>query len=210
MKPSRSFSPARFFSGVSAAGLALLPAIAAAHPGHYHPPGEDDEFDAIAAGLAHPLTGLDHLLLAIAAGWLALSWKDGKARVPAAAFIASLALGALAGRGVQAGAVLEVAISATLLAAGAAFVSSSRLKVGVLAALLPLAGFIHGFAHGAEAPATASFAAYSAGFIASTAALLGLGILLRALTRNAAAPLMPRLAGCALLAFGSFSLIQAL
>ncbi|MCW1884118.1 hypothetical protein OKA04_05210 [Luteolibacter flavescens] len=27
--------------------LAFLPAIAAAHPGHYHPPGEEDEFDQL-------------------------------------------------------------------------------------------------------------------------------------------------------------------
>ena len=33
--------------------LAMLPAIAAAHPGHYHPPGEDDEFDQFRADWLH-------------------------------------------------------------------------------------------------------------------------------------------------------------
>ncbi|MCW1923739.1 hypothetical protein OKA05_14325 [Luteolibacter arcticus] len=33
--------------------FALLPAIAAAHPGHYHPPGEDDEFDQFRADWLH-------------------------------------------------------------------------------------------------------------------------------------------------------------
>ena len=33
--------------------LAILPAIAAAHPGHYHPPGEDDEFDQFRADWFH-------------------------------------------------------------------------------------------------------------------------------------------------------------
>jgi hypothetical protein len=33
--------------------LALLPAIATAHPGHYHPPGEDDEFDQFRADWLH-------------------------------------------------------------------------------------------------------------------------------------------------------------
>lgn len=33
--------------------LALLPAIALAHPGHYHPPGEEDEFDQLRADWLH-------------------------------------------------------------------------------------------------------------------------------------------------------------
>ena len=32
--------------------LAFLPAVAAAHPGHYHP-GEEDEFDALRADFLH-------------------------------------------------------------------------------------------------------------------------------------------------------------
>lgn len=35
------------------AGLFLLPALASAHPGHYHPPGETDEFDALRANFLH-------------------------------------------------------------------------------------------------------------------------------------------------------------
>jgi hypothetical protein len=31
----------------------FLPAIALAHPGHYHPPGEDDEFDQLRADWLH-------------------------------------------------------------------------------------------------------------------------------------------------------------
>lgn len=33
-------------------GLLLLPSIALAHPGHYHP-GEEDEFDALRANFLH-------------------------------------------------------------------------------------------------------------------------------------------------------------
>ena len=33
--------------------FAILPAIVAAHPGHYHPPGEDDEFDQFRADWLH-------------------------------------------------------------------------------------------------------------------------------------------------------------
>ena len=33
--------------------VAFLPALAAAHPGHYHPPGEDDEFEQFRADYLH-------------------------------------------------------------------------------------------------------------------------------------------------------------
>ena len=33
--------------------VAFLPALALAHPGHYHPPGEDDEFDQFRADYLH-------------------------------------------------------------------------------------------------------------------------------------------------------------
>lgn len=50
-------------SRLSAAFLAFLPAIAAAHPGHYHPPGEEDEFDQLRADWFH-LHGLTEFFLA--------------------------------------------------------------------------------------------------------------------------------------------------
>jgi hypothetical protein len=46
-----------------AALAAFLPALAAAHPGHYHPPGEDDEFDQFRADWFH-LHGLSEFFLA--------------------------------------------------------------------------------------------------------------------------------------------------
>jgi hypothetical protein len=42
-----------WLSGLMAAAILLLPAIASAHPGHYHPPGEADEFDALRANFLH-------------------------------------------------------------------------------------------------------------------------------------------------------------
>jgi hypothetical protein len=40
------------FARLSAAALGLLPALASAHPGHYHP-GEEDEFDQFRADWLH-------------------------------------------------------------------------------------------------------------------------------------------------------------
>ena len=54
MKKRRSTSP--ILPRLLAAGLGFLPMLAAAHPGlpgHYHPPGEEDEFDALSSGMMH-------------------------------------------------------------------------------------------------------------------------------------------------------------
>jgi len=61
MKHFQTFSllPSRLF----AAGLGLLPLLAAAHPGHYHPPGEEDEFDQLRADWFH-LHGFTEFFLA--------------------------------------------------------------------------------------------------------------------------------------------------
>lgn len=196
-------------AAASAAALALLPTLAAAHPGHYHPPGEDDEFDAFTAGLLHPVSGLDHLLLALAVGWLFFSVSRSRAALPAA-FLGSLAIGAWTGIGLRGGAFLEIAIACTLLAAGAAIISAKYLKAAPVAAALCVAGAIHGFAHGSEAASNISFPSYGAGFLIGTALLVGLGAVVHLLAARSGGPLAPRIAGIGLLAAGTASLIHAL
>ncbi len=185
------------------AGWLLLPSLAMAHPGHFHP-GEDDEFDAIVAGFLHPFSGLDHLVLAVAAGWLACALGKRDGRALAGAFLTAIAAGAVAGRGASAGSGLEIAIAITLLGAGAVLLGGRMPRIGLLAGAAAVAGFIHGFAHGAESMPVGSFGCCAAGFLAGTAALLGVGGgLHHAATRH---PTAPRWAGIALLAMGSLAL----
>lgn len=206
----RSATASQTFSRLLSAGLCSLPAIAAAHPGHYHPPGEEDEFDTFANGLLHPLTGIDHLLLALATGWLAFSLGKGKARLPLSAFLIALAIGSWTGQGLQGGAFLEIALSMSLLTAGALIVWRKGSQVASLAVAAGLGGFIHGFAHGSEAMIHASFAAYSIGFMTCTAIILAAGGALQIATSKLSESVIPRIAGGALLAIGSVQLIQAL
>ena len=79
---------------VSAAALALLPALASAHPGHYHP-GEEDEFDHLRADWLHLHGFLEVGLGAVALTALAVMGlhKNRKIRLGAMfAFGSSLAL----------------------------------------------------------------------------------------------------------------------
>ena len=67
--------------------LVLAPAIAAAHPGHYHPPGEDDEFDQLRADYFHLHGYLEIGLLALAAAAVAVFRFHPNRKMRIAAFI---------------------------------------------------------------------------------------------------------------------------
>ncbi|MEK7951042.1 hypothetical protein [Luteolibacter soli] len=75
--------------------FAILPTIAAAHPGHYHPPGEEDEFEQLRADWLH-LHGSFEISLAIVVVTSVVLFhltKSRKVRIGAAvAFGGSLAL----------------------------------------------------------------------------------------------------------------------
>jgi hypothetical protein len=62
---------------LSAGFLAVLPALA--HPGHYHPPGEEDEFDALRADYLH-LHGALEISLALVALAAVVVFKMNKNR----------------------------------------------------------------------------------------------------------------------------------
>jgi hypothetical protein len=78
-----------------AALLFLAPSIASAHPGHYHPPGEEDEFDQLRADYFHLHGYLELGLIAVAVAAIAVFrfHSNRKVRIAAAiAFGGSIAL----------------------------------------------------------------------------------------------------------------------
>lgn len=184
--------------------------MAFAHPGHYHPTGEGDEFDSLVAGLQHPLSGMDHMALALAIGWLAFALGGRKAMVPAISYLVAIIGGALVGRGYAAGAGLEAALACTLLGAGSFFLFGKSLNFGLVSTAAVAAGLVHGFAHGAESMAGVVFGVCVAGFVVSTAALLVLGGLLQYAGSKVPQRHAPRLAGATLLVMGVVSLIQVI
>ena len=188
--------------------LVLVPSIAAAHPGHYHP-DEEDEFDAMVAGIEHPFTGVDHMLLAVAAGFLAASFVKRERLASGGAFIAAMAGGAAAGRVMQAVPGLELALSATVLGAGAAVLSAKFTNFRLIASMLAVCGFIHGLAHGSESQGGSTFALHLAGILIGSTLLLAAGALLKSATSQVG-PWVARIAGTGLLAAGAAFAIQSL
>ena len=167
-KPFRGstiFRPAVLLLAVS-----FLPTLAQAHPGI---PGHTHGF---ANGLAHPLTGLDHILAMIAVGLWAAQ-RGGRALwVVPLAFVSAMALGGMLGMAGGALPLAEPGIAASVLILGILIAACIRLPLAASALIVGSFALFHGFAHGAEMPATASGLAYGMGAMLATASLHFLGI----------------------------------
>jgi len=176
------------------AAFALMSTPAFAHVGHVA--AGLGSGSAFAAGLAHPLTGADHLLAMAAVGvWAGLC--GGKARwVWPLAFVMSMIAGGALGMAGFALPMVEQGILASVLALGLALSLGLKAPLSLGAGLIALAGLCHGFAHGAEAPMSGG-AFYVAGFVLATALLHVAGLSL------ANSPRLARFAGLATLAGGA-------
>lgn len=177
-------------------GMAVLAApVVSAHTGH--------GIGGAASGFAHPFAGLDHLLAMVAIGaWAAQ--QEGRARwaVPLA-FVAAVALGAIAGAAGFALPVVEPMIAASVVVLGLVIASGLRAPISAGVAIAAAFAIFHGHAHGTEA-AAAPLAAYLAGMLAATAMLHAAGFAAGAALRATAL----RWAG-ALVAAGGVALIAA-
>lgn len=147
---------------------------ALAHPGHG--PDAVAAQAALAAGFAHPFSGLDHLLAMVAVGlWAAQQGGRALWAWPAAFVALMLAGGALglAGFGLPA---IEPVIGASIVVLGAFVALGARLPVVAGAALVGAFAVFHGNAHGLESPGYGA-AAYATGFMLATACLHAAGLL---------------------------------
>lgn len=196
-------------AAVSIAGLAamLASAPALAHPGH----DVASVGASLASGLLHPLTGADHLLAMVAVGvWSALAVGAGGGggvgvlRVPLA-FVALMLVGAVLGLAGLALPAVEPMIAASLLVVGLLVALRARLPAGAAMALVGGFALFHGYAHGAELPASAGalpgVLAYVGGFAAATVALHLAGIAAGTVLRRHA-PWLARAAGAGVALYG--------
>lgn len=184
--------------------LTLAAAGASAHTGH--------DVTSFAAGLVHPF-GADHLLAMVAVGlWSVFALPAHRAWEGPAAFLLALLGGALLAAAGRQPPLLEHAIAASVVLMGVMLVLTAlrRPATGGLA-LVAAVGALHGMAHGAEAPLSASLAAYAAGFMLTTALMhlagVGAGLALRR-HWQAQAPRVLALLGTALGAAGGWLLLS--
>ncbi len=187
---------------MGAALLLALQGAAIAHPGH--------PLGGFATGLAHPATGLDHLLALIGVG-LWSSQLGGRLRwlLPTTFLTALVAGGALAsvsGGGVS----IEIALAASVLAIGLLVATARKMTLPSAVAWVALFAAFHGYAHVAEIPAAASPASYLFGLLTASALLLAAASCAGFILANERRRILARAAGIAIAACGAMLLLGVL
>ena len=180
--------------------LAALPALAHVQEG---------QAAGFLTGLAHPVSGLDHVLAMIAVGlWGAQLGAPALWLLPVT-FPLVMAFGGFLGLlgiplpGVEAG----IALSA--LALGLAVAAAWRAPLPLAAILVAVFAIFHGHAHGTELPEGQSGLTYSIGFVVATGLLHLAGIGIGVIHRWPAGRVVLRLLGAGVAAGGAYFLCRA-
>lgn len=130
----------------------------------------------IAAGFAHPLTGLDHLLAMISVGvWGAELGAPAIWLLPIT-FPLVMAIGAVFGViGIPLPSA-ELLIALSVVTLGALVALAQRLALGLALLIVAVFAVAHGYAHGVEMPDAADALAFTVGFVVATGLLHAAGI----------------------------------
>jgi urease accessory protein len=168
--------------------------LAAATPAFAHPGHGAASF---AAGVAHPLTGLDHMAVMVTVGlWAALKGQRALWVWPAT-FVGVMLVGGALGMAHVPLPMVEPGILASVVVLGLMVALAVEVPVAAGAALIGVFALLHGHAHGTEVAENLGGIEYMAGFALATAMLHAAGLGLGLMTRR---PVV-RIAGaaCALL-----------
>jgi urease accessory protein len=131
----------------------------------------------LVTGLAHPISGADHILAMISIGLWGVVAGGRALWVWPAAFVVMILVGfAAAIVGVQAP-LVEPAIASSIVVLGLLIALAVKAPVWLGTVIAGLFAFFHGHAHGTEAAkAAVDVVAYASGFSLATAALHAIGI----------------------------------
>lgn len=178
--------------------LTMLATPAMAHTGV-------GEVSGLMAGLAHPVSGLDHILAMVAVGILAVQLGGRGLWLAPASFVSMMALGGVFG-GIGIGVpFVEQGIIGSVIILGAVVAWGGKMPLPAAMSLVGVFAMFHGYVHGTEMPLNAHGLEYSIGFILVTATLhalgMGLSLALRAYVETSAM-LVARVGGAAIAAAG--------
>jgi len=199
---------------LSLAGFIGSAVSATAHPSQFHFLDRDlagNLAGATQAGIVHPLTGLDHLLVMVAVGLWAVQIGGRALWLLPCTFVGSMMLGGAIGlvlslRGVY-HPFFEHGILASIVLLGVALGMAWRPSVLVSSLCVGVAGLCHGYAHGSEIPSGALPILFFAGMLIATSLLhasgVGAGTLLN---RNPKVAVTVRATGLFLIAFAVYDL----
>jgi urease accessory protein len=134
-----------------------------------------EQTNSFAAGIAHPLSGADHILAMVAVGlWGAIA--GGRALwVWPLAFVVTMLAGFAAARFGSQIPFVEPAIAASIIVLGLSIVLAVKAPIWLGAVIAGFFAFFHGHAHGTQTT-LASVIPYAAGFALATAGLHVAGV----------------------------------
>jgi len=165
------------------------------------------ETNSFFVGIAHPLSGVDHILAMVIVGvWSVLAGGRAIWLWPTA-FVATMLAGfaaATAGAHIP---LVEPAIATSIIVLGLLVALAVRAPVWWGAGVVGLFAFFHGHAHGTEAVAE-HLIAYASGFALATATLHAAGITLALLAHSSRSGVVLRAIG-ALAALAGLTLMAA-
>ncbi|WP_201839128.1 HupE/UreJ family protein [Microvirga zambiensis] len=153
---------------ILASAVMLAPTATLAHTGHGDAAG-------FIHGIAHPISGIDHVLAMVAVGILAARIGGRALWLLPSTFISVMAGAAVLGMIGFDLPSFDVWIAGSLVAFGLAVAYPSHLSTLTGAGLIALFAIFHGYAHGAEMPVGVPALTYAAGFLIATTLLVGLG-----------------------------------
>jgi urease accessory protein len=175
--------------------LTLATRLALAHP-------SSDHALSFASGIAHPFSGVDHLLAMVAVGMLGARLKNRALWILPLTFMSMLAVGALIGIGESPSPIVEIGIAVSIVAFGALLAVKRHLNRVVAATVVGTFALAHGYAHAAESVAESGLSYLSGILIASLVLhVAGIGAACLLMRRRDELPL--RVAGTALAIIGS-------
>lgn len=157
---------------------------------------------SFAAGVAHPLGGLDHIAAMVAVGvWAAVKGNRALWAWPLT-FVAVMLIGGVLGLVQIALPFVEPGILASVVVLGLMVGLAVNPPLWVGAAIIGLFALLHGHAHGAEVAHTVNGLEYVAGFALATATLHAVGIGLALTLQRLAPGPVNRLVGATCMAVG--------
>ncbi|MCF7971015.1 MAG: HupE/UreJ family protein [Methylococcaceae bacterium] len=154
----------------------MFPSLALAHTGV-------GETTGVMHGFGHPIGGVDHMLAMVAVGLWAAQIGGRALWVVPCTFIGVMALGGILGFSGLTVPFVEEGILVSILILGILIAGAFKLPLVYSSLIVGIFAIFHGYAHGAEMPASISAASYAVGFALATAMLhvvgIGLGILMQ-------------------------------
>jgi len=182
--------------------LCLIPASVFAHTAH-GPVG-------FSSGLTHPIFGLDHLLAMLSVGILSVQMGGRAIWTVPLTFVCFMLVGGILGMvGIPFFSV-EIGIALSVLLLSLAIAIDAKLPLILSMVGVGFFALFHGHAHGEEMPTSAAPYLYALGFVAGTALIHLLGVLLGwIVSRIPFRTTVFRVSGATLAILGIYFLVQS-